>query len=248
MMWRECSVEERFLAAREAGFVAAEIQVPAEVPAETWVRASAESGLPVLLVNCDLGDFLAGGPGLSGVPGREADFAAALDRARELVELLRPAFLHIGPSRIPEGVSREACLDIYRVNLARAFAAMRGTGVQLVVEAVNRAEAPTVLIGTSAEAAAEAEASGGTLRMLFDIYHSAMAGEDPLAAFRHYAAAIAHIQFSDTPGRQPPGRGTLDMASILSRIEDSGYDGVFGAEYMSFADTTQTLRWMEELA
>jgi hydroxypyruvate isomerase len=248
MMWRDLSIPERFVAAKAAGFVGVEIQAPAEAAAADWAAASAAAGLPVLLLNLDMGDFLGGGAGLSGVPGREAAFAAALEAGVEAVRLLKPAYLHIGPSRVPEGESRAACLAVYRANVAKAAAATDGLGVQLVVEAVNRVEAPTALIGGSAEAAAEAEASGGALKMLFDLYHSAAAGEDPVGSYRAHAGRIAHVQFSDLPGRQPPGRGTLDFGALFAGLEAAGYAGAYGAEYMAFAGTADTLGWMAELA
>jgi hydroxypyruvate isomerase len=248
MMWRDLPIPERFRAAKAAGFTGVEVQVPAEAPAADWAAASAEAGLPVLLLNLDMGDFLGGGPGLSGVPGREAAFADALAAGVEATRLLKPAFLHIGPSRVPDGESREACLAVYRANVAKVAAATAGLGTQLVVEAVNRMEAPTALIGSTAEAAAEAEASGGALMLLFDLYHSAAAGEDPLASYRAHAALVAHVQFSDLPGRQPPGRGTLDFRALFAGLEATGYAGPYGAEYMSFAGTAETLGWMAELA
>jgi hydroxypyruvate isomerase len=248
MMWRDMPIPDRFRTAKAAGFTGVEIQVPAEAPATEWAEASGAAGLPVLLLNLDMGDFLGGGPGLSGVPGREAAFSNALAAGVEAVRLLKPAFLHIGPSRVPDGESREDCLAVYRANVAKAAAATAGLGTQLVVEAVNRLEVPTALVGSTAEAAAEAETSGGALKLLFDLYHSAAGGEDPLASYRAHAGLVAHVQFSDLPGRQPPGRGTLDFRALFAGLEGAGYAGLYGAEYMSFAGTADTLGWMAELA
>ena len=247
MMWRELSVPERFAAARAAGFAGVEIQVPAETGVADWAAASAAAELPVLLLNLDMGDFLAGGPGLSGVPGREEAFAQALAEGVEAVLRLKPQFLHIGPSRVPEGESREACLSTYRANVAKAVAATAGMPVQLLVEAINRAEAPTALIGTTAEAADVAAAFDGKLQLLFDLYHAAAGGEDPLASHKAHAGRIAHVQFSDHPGRKPPGHGTLDFATLFNGLEAQGYAGLYGAEYMSFAGTADTLGWMTDL-
>lgn len=250
MMWRELPIAERFAAAKAAGFVGAEIQVPGEASAEEWAAAAEAADLPVVLLNLDLGDFLTGGPGLSGVPGREEAFAAALEAGLDAAEHLRPAFLHIGPSRVPEGTSREACLAVYHANAEHglARAAARGTPARLVIEAVNRAEAPTALIGSTAEAAAVCAALGGRPGVLFDLYHASAGGEDAAASYRAHAGSIAHIQFSDLPGRQPPGRGTLDFAGLFAAIEGAGYAGLWGAEYMAFSATAETLGWIEHLA
>lgn len=247
MMWRDLPIAERFAAAKAAGFIGAEIQVPAEAEPEVWAAAAADSGLPILLVNLDMGDFLVGGVGLSGVPGREDAFADALERGIELVRSTGAGLLHIGPSRVADGQDRAACLETYLGNLALAQRAVRDLPVTLVVEAVNRAEAPTALIGTTAEAAEAIERVGQEVRLLFDLYHSVMAGEDPVESYRLHAGMVAHIQFSDIPRRTPPGTGTLDFAGLFKAIEGQGYDGAYGAEYMSLAATQETLGWMVRL-
>ncbi len=247
MMWRDLPIAERFAAAKAAGFAGAEIQVPGETSAADWAAASSAADLPVLLLNLDMGDFLTGGPGLSGVPGREDAFAGALAAGVEAAALLKSRFLHIGPSRVPDGERREDCLATYRANVAKAVAATDGLPVQLLVEAINRAEAPTALIGASAEAAGIATGFDGRLKLLFDLYHCAAGGEDPVASYQAHASLVAHVQFSDHPGRQPPGHGVLDFAGLFNGLEAAGYAGFYGAEYMSFAGTADTLGWMASL-
>ncbi|KAK78194.1 TIM barrel protein, partial [Bordetella bronchiseptica] len=69
----------RMAAAREDGFAGVEILFPYDLPPEQLAAQLREHGLALALVNTPLGP--AGEKGLACVPGREADFAAALDQA-----------------------------------------------------------------------------------------------------------------------------------------------------------------------
>lgn len=250
MMFREAPLLERFAAAKAAGFEGVEIQVLMEGAPDDMARAARAADLEVVLINVDLGDYLMGGPGLSGVPGREDAFSAALDRALAAAELLDPAFIHVGPSRIAEGETRDACLDVYRRNLALAVERRARAGVRgrLVVEPMNRIEAPTALLTDIDDVARVLAESDGDIGILFDLYHLAMNERDIPAAYESNAARVAHVQFSDAPGRVQPGAGKLDIHGLLTALEERGYSGWFGAEYMPRSPTLETLGWMEKLA
>jgi len=74
LMFRELPLLDRFDAARRAGFHGVEIQRLHEGDPAEMARAAQDAGVQVVLVNCGLADYLQGGPGLSGVPGRELEF------------------------------------------------------------------------------------------------------------------------------------------------------------------------------
>lgn len=250
MMFRELPLLERFAAAKAAGFEGVEIQVLMEGAPHDMAQAARAAGLDVVLINVDLGDYLMGGAGLSGVPGREEAFSQALDRAIAAAEALDPAFIHVGPSRIPEGEAREACLHTYSKNLAlaverRARAGLRG---RLVVEPMNRVEASTALLNDIGDVAAVLADFDPDVGILFDLYHLAMNDRDVVATYRTHAARVAHVQFSDAPGRVEPGAGNLPIAELLDALERDGYGGWFGAEYMPRRPTAETLGWMERIA
>jgi hydroxypyruvate isomerase len=113
-MFREHAVLDRFAAARDAGFAAVEIQVIDEGDPSQMAVAARAAGITVALINVPMGDYLAGGPGLSGVPGRESEFRHAALRAFDTAALLGAPVVHLGPSRVPEGASRQECLAACR--------------------------------------------------------------------------------------------------------------------------------------
>jgi hydroxypyruvate isomerase len=248
LMFREHPVEERFEAAKQAGFEGVEIQFLAEGNPGHMAGAAQAAGIEVVLINVGMGDYLVGGPGFSGVPGREAAFLEELDKALEAARLMRARFVHLGPSRIPEGVAREACLETYRANLDAALAlhAERGSQATLLIEPMNRIEAPTALINDIDDGAALLrDGYAGRIGLQFDIYHVAMNGHDVLGRYRAYDDLVCHVQFSDIPGRQEPGAGTLDFPALFSGLQQAGYEGWFGAEYMPRRPTIDTLAWFE---
>lgn len=249
-LFRELPVTARFAAARAAGFDGVEVQRLLELDDVAAAAAAARAaGVAVVLVNVPSGDFVEGGDGLSGVPGREAAFEQALERALAAAQALGARYVHLGPSRVPAGVAREACLGTYHANVRTALGVSRAAGVTLLVEAMNPVEHPTALFPTVDAAAACVRAvAHARFGLQFDVYHAAMAGDDPVAAFARHRALVRHVQFADAPGRHEPGTGALDLPGILGALRGQGYAGWIGAEYAPAAPTAATLGWMPAAA
>mgnify|MGYP003309260570 FL=1 len=55
---------------------------------------------------------------------------------------------------------------------------------------------------------------------------------------------IGHIQFADTPGRQEPGTGEINFFNLFNSIDEMGWKGWLGAEYVPSTRTESTLDWM----
>lgn len=245
MMFLEHAILDRFSAARAAGFCGVEIQNLVAGEPHAMAQAAAETELPVVLVNVPTGDFAAGGLGLSGVPGRERAFQNELKRTLEAATIMGVPFVHLGPSRVPDGRTREASLRIYRENLNLSLHLAEPHNVTLLIEPINTTDNPTALLTRLDEAARLIEEAGSShLGLLFDVYHTAMNGLDPQQSFGRYLPLIRHIQFSDVPGRQEPGSGSIDFEAVFSAIRSSPYDGWVGAEYHPSKATADTLGWL----
>jgi hydroxypyruvate isomerase len=241
---------ERFAAASAAGLAGVEIQFIEAEPAEIR-RAVDDAGVEVVLINVDMGDLMAGGPGLSGVPGREREFREAAARAAQAADILGARCVHLGPSLVPEGVSREDCLASYRSNVEAVLAldAFASGGVKPLLEPMNTVDMPNALFSDVQEAAAWLQCEfAGALGLQFDIYHVAQSGLDPLAAWHALAGQVSHVQFSDAPGRGEPGRGDIDFPAVFRAIGDSSYGGWTGAEYFPSGATLNTLGWLHDYA
>lgn len=248
MLFAERPMAERFAAAAAAGFAGVEIQFPYDKPADVLARAAARAGMPVALFNVPSGDMRAGGPGLACVPGREAEFRAAVAAAARYARALNPANVNVLAGRPPPGVPRDACLGVLASNLRIAAEALLPLGVGVTVEALNSADMPGFLLTTSAAALEAIDRAGHPgITLQYDVYHMHRMEGAVAGTIARLAPRIGHMQFADVPGRGAPGTGTLDFAAIFAAIDRSGYRGWVGAEYRPGGRTEDTLGWLAEL-
>jgi hydroxypyruvate isomerase len=89
-----------------------------------------------------------------------------------------------------------------------------------------------------------AETGVDNLRLLCDLYHLAVNGDDLDDVITTHAARIGHVQIADAPGRHEPGTGELELERYLSLLSDVGYDGWVGLEYKPESTTEASLDWL----
>lgn len=246
LLFTEMPFLERFSAAKNAGLQAVDIQIM-EAPCDEAFRAVRDADVEVSLINAPLGDLLDGGAGLSGVPGREALFADAMTEALATAELLGCGLVNFGPSRVPQGVTREQCLATYCSNIGRALRldGFANGGIQAIIEPVNAVDIPDALFSDIDEVAALLyQEFGGAVSLQLDIYHVEKGGKNALEKWRQYSDIIRHVQFSEVPNRTEPGTGSIPFDKIFSEIKNSPYSGWVAAEYYPSRPTIETLDWL----
>ena len=57
--------------------------------------------------------------------------------------------------------------------------------------------------------------------------------------------SIGHIQIADTPGRHEPGSGEINYPFLLAFLDQIGYSGWVGCEYVPRAETGPGLAWAQ---
>src|ERR1700730_6107878 len=82
-LWADRPLLARLEAAARAGFRAAAMHWPYDVPAGDLAAAAERNGVTLLGINTAPGRFDAGERGLGAVPGREQDFQATVDQSIE---------------------------------------------------------------------------------------------------------------------------------------------------------------------
>lgn len=246
LLFNELPLLERVRAAAVAGFAGVEIQFPYDIPAIGLKEALERAGLPLVLINLPAGDLMTGGPGLAGVPARQAEFDAALQEALSYAAMVRPQWVNVLPGRLAEGVERDQALACLTANLRRAAEAFAVLGIGVLCEAINPLDMPGFLISTPEQLDELLRAvDHPNLHAQFDLYHMARQGLDIPAGIALLAGRIGHVQFADCPGRHEPGTGTLDFAAAIAALRAAGYDRWLAAEYRPQASTEAGLAWLD---
>ncbi len=246
-MYRELPLVERFAAARQDGFDAVEIISPENASIPDLANAATDAGIDIILCNAPVGDFLEGGPGLSAVPGREAQFRKGIDMVRQVAEMLSCPSVNIGPSRIAEGSDKTECLDVLARNLAYAADMLAEANIQALIEPLNTYDIPNTCLSRVEDALTVLNEAGQVNAGLqFDIYHMAQMESDFMTLLEDHIGRIGHIQFADVPGRGEPGSGELDFGAIFELINRLDYTGFIGAEYKPVHTTSESLDWLRK--
>jgi hydroxypyruvate isomerase len=147
------------------------------------------------------------------------------------------------------GKKRQAQLDELVGVFKQAAAIAEENDIQLVLEPVNtRVDHPGALLDRTSEAVYIARnVASPNFKILYDIYHSSVEGENPVEQLSENRDVIGYIQLADAPGRGEPGSGAIDWKTVLSAVDASGYTDVVGLEYYPTKDTTESLAYLQTL-
>jgi hydroxypyruvate isomerase len=247
ILFKEVPLPERAAAAREAGFTDVEYWWPFDtaVPARGEVDAFVRSldGVRLRGLNFYAGDMAAGERGLVSWIGRETEFADSLVVALGIAERTGcRSFNALYGNRL-DGEDPAKQDDLALVHLATAAEAAAKIGAQLVLEPLSGAD--RYPLKTAADAVAVLDDLGReNVRLLADLYHLAVNGDDLDALSTTHISRIGHVQIADAPGRHQPGTGSLDIDGHLAKLQNAGYDGFVGIEYVPEPDTVTSLAWL----
>ena len=147
------------------------------------------------------------------------------------------------------GKKRPAQLDELIKVFKDAAVIAEAEGIELILEPVNtRVDHPGALLDRTEEAIYIAKGvDSPNFKILYDIYHSSVEGEDVLAMLKKHSNLIGYIQLADSPGRGEPGTGKIDWQPILAAVKASGYSEVIGLEYYPTKDTTESLTYIRSI-
>ncbi len=132
------------------------------------------------------------------------------------------------------GVSREEQKRSIIAGLKESAKMLEGTGITLVIEPLNLlVDHAGYFLSRSEEAAEIVEAVGSeSVKMLFDVYHQQITEGNLIPNIRKYISIIGHFHIADHPGRAWPGTGEINYRNVLGAIEEAGYDGYVGLEFL----------------
>lgn len=244
-LFTELPMLNRPAAAAKAGFAAVEIQFPYEFPVNALRQALWDANVELVLINAPAGDMSKGQLGLTCVPGQHTAFRASIEHAIEYAAALGCVRINCLAGNVPATARHEQCWETLVENINWAAARLRAAGLRLLTEPMNSADRPEfILCGLAKADALLADISHPNAALLYDIYHMRAADEDWLAGIAPRLPRIGHVQFSDFPGRGPPGSGTLDFTSFFQTLSRLPYVGWTGCEYFPSGRTDASFGWL----
>lgn len=244
-LFNEVPLDRRFAAARDAGFRMVEHPSLYSLPAARVRQLLAECGLGLVQSSFPAGDIARGEKGFAALPDQIERFRASLAGSVDYaVEAGIPA-LHCMAGVRPADADPRQMWDTYIANMRAAAGAAAEHGILLLIEPISSGSIADYFIEDPMDAVrAIAEIGAPNVRLLYDVFHATMIGSDPFAFIRDHAELIYHIHIADHPGRHEPGTGTIDFQRLHGTLEDVGYDGFIGCEYVPRGDTVEGLGWM----
>lgn len=244
MMFAEHPFEERFTAARRAGFGGVEFLFPYRFNAVSLASALEANALGLSVFNLPPGDWDGGERGIAALEGRAAEFAEGLERAAGYAETLGAARVHC-MAGLAEGAEAEA---LYVDNVRRAADRMARLGCIVMIEPINAHDMPGYFLSRTDQALELlARIDHENVALQWDIYHHRRTHGDALLAegralMDDALARAAHIQIAGVQGRHEPE----DYAEIFAALERAGFAGWIGCEYNPAGSTDAGLGWLKE--
>lgn len=247
MLLTDLPVLQRPQAARDAGFDAVEFwwpfddAVPGDADVDAFVAAVTDAGVRLTALNFAGGDMAAGERGLLSDPARRQMFRDNTDIAFGIGDRAgTTAFNALYGNRLT-GLDPQAQDDTATENLEHVGRLAEDRGAIILVEPLSGVDAYP--LRTAADVMTVIDRVGvPSLRLLADLYHLSVNGDDIGAVIDAYADRIGHVQIADAPGRGAPGTGTVDFAAHLAHLAERSYRGNISLEYR--ADGPDPFGWL----
>ncbi|MFF6846828.1 2-oxo-tetronate isomerase [Streptomyces antimycoticus] len=248
-MYTEHDFLDRFAAASADGFEAVEYLFPYPYDATELRRRLDDHGLRQVLFNAPPGAWESGERGLAALPGREAELRSGVERALEYAAELGCPRVHMMAGLVGPAQDPAEHRDTYLANLARAAERAAAAGVDILIEPINGRDMPGYFLSRQAEAhTVVREVGASNLKVQLDLYHCQIVEGDLTTTLRRDlpTGRVGHLQIAGVPDRHEPDRGELDVRHLFGVIDELGFDGWIGCEYIPRAGTSEGLGWRDD--
>jgi len=257
IIFTELPLLDRPAAAAAAGFSAVEfwwpfgVAAPAHDEVDAFVDAIHSSGVALAGLNFFAGDMSAGERGILSSSAREKEFTRNVEIVRYLAERTGcQVFNALYGVRLPdETPEAQDATALRRLSDLANFT--DETNAVIVIEPLSAMESyPLKTAQDAVDVIENLRRSGSTTnaKLLLDVYHLAVNGDDVSEDILKYASVIGHVQVADAPGRNEPGTGDLPISRWFSELDGIGYPGLIGLEYRPSGLSRDSFSWIGSLA
>lgn len=234
-------IPDRIRAAKAAGLDGVEFWHHSNKDLAAVRAALDETGLPLAGILCEPIAPLTD-------PQAHARFLEGVRSSLVAAQALGTQVMIAQAGDVQPGVARAAQHAAIVKVLGEAAKILEGTGVVIALEPLNdRVDHPGYYLTSTEEGLDIVDEVGRPeIRLLYDIYHAAVMGEE-IDVLAGRLDRVVHVHLADTPGRGEPGSGRLDYADRLEWLEKQGYNGLVGLEYRPSGPTVDTLKFRESV-
>ena len=244
-LFTELPMWERYAAAARAGFSGVEVAFPYEYPASDLKRLLDDNALTLVQILAPV-DWAGGSRGIAAQPELQAECRKSIDTALAYAVRVGKPMVHVLAGNLEAHHDRAACMETFKENIAYAADQAAADGITIIIEPVCHARFPQYLYSRLDEGIAVIEEVGRkNVKLCFDTYHVQMEEGALTQRLREVYPYVGHIQIGNTPGRNEPGVGELDLAYFFKVVEELGWDGWIGCEFTPSAQTLRCLDWHE---
>ena len=245
---RDLQFDERFSAARQLGFNAVEYPFPYEVEPDRYAALLRGNGLRQISIGAPACDYKAGEPGFSLTPSLKSEFNRSIDTVIGYAKTIGCTNVHVFAGPRAHDVSRELAFETYCNRIAEAHDKLQAEGLDVVIEAVNSKDFKGYFIDHLGILLRALELiDRPNAKIIMDVYHAHVNGEDPIDFIENHSDRIAHIQLADYPGRHEPGTGKIDFKKIFETLRNVQYAGSIGLEYVPTRPVFEAVPLAKEL-
>lgn len=234
---------ERIERIARAGFRVVEFWFQSEESAKAIRQACDQYGVTInnLVVNSADGR-------LGGAPVNVADHGEYLESVEAAISLAKSIDCHMGitcAGNVQLGITRRQMHAALEKAYGEAAAIAEKHDFTLVVEPLNTHVDHAGYYLDSSDEAAEIIRSiyNPHLKMLYDVYHMQIMEGNLIAHIEKHIDIIGHFHSAGVPGRHEVFGCEINYPAIIKRIEELGYTGCFGLEYLpAMADHEESLK------
>ena len=203
--------------------------------------------MTLLGINTHPGHLVRGDRGLGAVPGRESEFAAAVEQSIRYCIGCGARAIHAMAGNVdPDDYPRAR--QVFKDNLESAARRAAAANLTVLLEPLNPRDNPGYFYSRLDQAVALIEELGQpNIKLQFDVYHVAISEGDVLRKLAKFLPLIGNVQIAAVPSRAEPDEGEIAYGAVFAELERLGYPGWVGCEYRPRAGTDEGLRWMRNL-
>ncbi len=233
---------ERFKAAYDAGFAAAEFTLDPKIPLGELGDACAYNGLKtaVLTMPAEQSE-------LAFNPKTKKDFLAHFDRLLDVADFIECKKVYVKGMTLTEE-NFDTARDAFVSALHAAGAKAKAQKVQILIGFENATENEGFYPASTLEVLQILDEldDDKAFAYLYDVYHAQTTEGGISNTLESLMPLIGHIRVAGAPLHDEPDNGELNYDYLFSVIETHAYAGKIGCSYTPRLTTETGLKWMKK--